>query len=405
VDPLAGLLPEVPRVKLPLHGVGHRPAGARTRTGWRALLALLREPRLLMWALYIVLIPFYVVPSGLPQPGDMLVVLIFPLALLGWNGRMNRQSLRAFRALVWFTVWVVAVNLTWAVILWSWGRDLLPPAFYVYNTAIFFSVLLLHHRFGDSFLRLTLYSVFAITMFQVAASFVYRQDSFRGSLFFSNPNQLGYFALLAACVISLLQARLKFGRLNSGIGLTGCAYLALLSASRSALVGVALLLVLLLFSNPRMIVVGCLFAAGLVFAGDTFTQAFDTSQARFVERRESKHGFFEGRGYDRLWAHKEYLLLGAGEGNVDRFAETTAIGKMEIHSSAGTILFSYGLVGTILFIWFLWRVIRGAQYRAILMLVPPLLYTVAHQGMRFTLLWVLLALFAIVKTPEPKATP
>jgi len=390
------LQPQTPR---------RRPARPRSRGGFlRAQLAALREPRLLLWFLYILLIPFYVVPSGLPQPGDLLVLLIFPLALLGWNGRLHRESLRSFRALTWFTGWVCAVNLAWAVILWSWGRDLLPPAFYVYNTAIFFSVLILYQRFGDAFLRVTLYSVFFVTMLQVVASFVLLQGGFRGSLFFSNPNQLGYFALLAACVISLLQDRLRFGRLNSSIGLTGCAYLALLSASRSALVGIALLLVLLL-SNPRLIVLGCLIAAGLVFAGDTFTQAFDTSQTRFLERRETKLGFFEGRGYDRVWENKQYLVLGAGEGNVGRFAETTAIGSMEIHSSAGTILFSYGLVGSLLFLIFLARVIRGASFRAILMLLPPLLYTVAHQGMRFTLLWVLLALFAILKTPDPKPTP
>ena len=70
---------------------------------------------------------------------------------------------------------------------------------------------------------------------------------------------------------------------------------------------------------------------------------------------------------------------------------------MEIHSSAGTILFSYGIVGALLFLVFTWRLIRGARARLVITLLPPLLYTGAHQGLRFTTLWVVLAAFVALK--------
>jgi hypothetical protein len=117
--------------------------------------------------------------------------------------------------------------------------------------------------------------------------------------------------------------------------------------------------------------------------------------------------FFEERGYDRIWRNQKYLLLGAGEGGLSRFDDTAYVKNMEIHSSAGTILFSYGIVGSILFLVFTWRVIRRARVRMMITLLPPLLYTGAHQGLRFTMLWVVLAVFVALKdevdTPRTKA--
>ena len=73
----------------------------------------------------------------------------------------------------------------------------------------------------------------------------------------------------------------------------------------------------------------------------------------------------------------------------------------EIHSSAATVLFSYGVVGATLFIVFIVRLMRGASLRSAMMLLPPVIYTVAHQGLRFSMLWIVLAVFAIVKEGDP----
>jgi hypothetical protein len=107
--------------------------------------------------------------------------------------------------------------------------------------------------------------------------------------------------------------------------------------------------------------------------------------------------FFEQRGYDRIWNNKEHVFFGAAEGSRYRWRESTRIRTAEIHSSAGTLLFSYGIPGILMFGLFLYRVIRGVRMRHGLMLLPALLYSVAHQGLRFTMLWVLLALFVALK--------
>jgi hypothetical protein len=247
--------------------------------------------------------------------------------------------------------------------------------------------------------------VFASVLLQVVASFIYRRGGARDSIFFDNPNQLGYYALLAACIVALMHRRLQFGVLKSSLTLMCCGYLAVISASRSAVAGIAILSILLIFSNPKMIVLASSAAIILVLFGGPFAGELNSLSQRVADKRNSEQSFFDSRGYDRILANKQYLLLGAGEQTRSRFADTTAIGGAEIHSSAGTLLFSYGIVGVVLFATFLWSLLRGAPLRSSLILMPPLVYTLAHQGLRFTMLWVLLALFLALKTSEVGSPP
>jgi len=367
--------------------------------------ALLRHPALLVWCLYVAATPFYIAPNGLPQPGDALIFVLVPAALASWNGRLNRTLGAPLRPLFWFIAWVFVVNYGWAVILWKFDRfkDYIAyPIFYTFNALVFLSALILYQRHKDTFLRLTAYTVLATVVFQVVASFFFsRKEGFRDSLFFNSPNQLGYYALLAACLIVLTQRKLNFGLVKSAIGVTGCAYLAVLSTSRAAIAGIAFLMFLLLFSNPRLIILASLAAVGLTTLGGPVKRAIDDAQRRStLSSRDS--GFAEERGYDRLWKFKEYLVLGAGEGDHRRF--DTRVQAREIHSSAAGVFFSYGIVGVALFVLFVVRLVRGATLRLSIMLIPPLIYTVAHQGLRFTMLWIVLAIFIALKAQVPVKT-
>lgn len=363
----------------------------------------MRRPALVTWAIYLLLIPLYIFPSGLPQPGDLLVLLVIPLALLHWNGKLGRGMRATMRALIWFTLWVCLVDYAWVFATGSFsvfGPDsfLLFPLYYIYNALIFLVALVLYRRLGDLFLRVTV----AVVMFTVFAQVLWLLTlgigGGRGTLFFNNPNQLGYYALLAATLIALTHRRLQLRLLISSLTLVCCGVLAVFSASRAAAGGVAVLLVLMLFSNPKILVAACLAGAAVVSGIGPVADAVEASHDRVLNRSaHSEASFFQERGYDRIWRNQQYLLFGAGEGGLSRFDDTAYVKNMEIHSSAGTILFSYGIVGALLFLVFTWRLIRGARARLVLALLPPLLYTGAHQGLRFTMLWVVLAVFVALK--------
>lgn len=380
----------------------------------REITRLMREPTLLLWSLFVFLIPFYVFSSGLPQPGDLLVVPLVLIALRSWNGRLDRGARRPLSALIAFTAWVIVVDWGWAIRLGNFGlfgpdTFLLFPVYYVYNTLVFLVVCVLYRRHGTRFLWLTLHVVFFTVLVQAGASFVlHRGHAFRGVGFFNNPNQLGFFALVAASIIALGKRWLGFGSIKTGIGLTVCLYLALLSASRAAVIGSGILFALTVISNPRRIAVVGLAILGLLAVGGPVSDALDQTQQRLAENRYPQLSFFQERGYDRILAHKEYWLVGAGEGGTGRFAETTVIGGTEIHSSAGTIFFSYGIVGVALFLAFLLRVVQGAAVRSMVILIPTLSYTIAHQGLRATPVWILFGVFVCIKhlqraAPVPRA--
>jgi hypothetical protein len=153
-------------------------------------------------------------------------------------------------------------------------------------------------------------------------------------------------------------------------------------------------------------VVACLAGAAMVSGVGPIADAIEASQDRVLNRgAHSDASFFQERGYDRIWRNQQYLVLGAGEGGLSRFDDTAYVKGMEIHSSAGTILFSYGIAGALLFLVFMWRLIRGARARLVITLLPPLLYTGAHQGLRFTMLWVVLAVFVALKDDADRLPP
>ena len=365
---------------------------------------LLRRPEVIVWCAFVICIPFYVFESGLPQPGDFLMLLLLPLALYGWNGRLLGVFARPFRALIVFTLWVVIVQYSWATILGNWGfhgKDtfLLFPVYYTFNALVMLVSLILYQRHGDTFLRLTAWCLLLSIGIQIVGSFFTFYNHLRDRVFFNNPNQLGYYAVLASCMIALLQRKLKLGFLITAIGLLGCVYLGLVSASRAAAGGAAVVLVVTLVSNPKIVLASIPLIAGLVFTGPV-AHAIESTERRVTVDQFPEYSFLEERGWGRIYDNPEYVVLGAGEGGTSRFRDSI-IGTHEIHSSAGMIIFSYGLVGTALFVWFVWRVLQGSSLGASLMLAPIVAFTVAHHGLRDSMLWMVLAMFLTLKHRAP----
>jgi hypothetical protein len=235
---------------------------------------------------------------------------------------------------------------------------------------------------------------------QVAVSFVFSRGSMRGEVLFNNPNQLGYYAMLSASILMMAHRRVGLTTVPLTVGMLAAAYLSLFSASRAALAGLVILLAIGFLSRLRSMLIAAVLAVPIIFSSP-FDAAIERTQDRVAN--DDSLGFFEERGYDRISAHPEYLVMGAGEGGFKRFEDSTAIGSHEMHSAYGTILFSYGIVGCVLFIVLCVQLVRGAPLRLMLMLLPAASYSVTHQGLRFTLLWVLLAFPMLMQAGRARA--
>jgi hypothetical protein len=371
----------------------------RTPVTLRAALAqvsrIRQDHRLLLWSLVVLLLPFYVFDSGLPQPADWIGFALLVVLLRTWNGRLLPPLARSLKSLLVFVLYVILVNLAWSGVMLTFSINakdgfLIAPTFYIFNALAFFTFLLMYQRYGEFLLWLTVRLVLASALLQFLLAFVARSARARSTVMFNNPNQLGYYALLSACIILLGQKRLKLSTLQVTLALVACSYLALLSASKAALISIGALGIALLVSKFRTIVVASIVFVVLIVTDNPFSAAIERAQHR-IETDQS-YGLIEERGYDRIMAFPEYWVVGAGEGAYARFIGISAIGAHELHSSMATLFFCYGIVGTLVFGAFLWRVMFGSGLRTWVIVGAGLAYGMTHQGLRFRLLWLLLGM-------------
>jgi hypothetical protein len=364
------------------------------------IIRIRRDLRLGLWSLVVLLFPFYVFNSGVPQPADLLGLALLPILLRSWNGRLPLPLVQPLKSLVMFMVYVFLVDLVWSFAMLTFSVNakdgfLMAPTFYIFNGMMFFTFLLMFQRYGEFLLWLTVRLVLVSVFIQLFLAFVMRGAIGRSTVMFNNPNQLGYYALLSACIILLGQKRLKLSTIQVTAGLAACSYLALLSASKAALASIGALGIALLISKLRTIVVASVVFAVLIFTNNPFSTAIDRAQERIDN--DQHYGFLEERGYDRITEYPEYWLMGAGEGAYRRFKETSLIGAHELHSSMATLFFCYGAIGTLLFAMYLWGTMRRAGLRAWVIVGSGFAYGMTHQGLRFRLLWLLLGMVCALR--------
>jgi hypothetical protein len=321
---------------------------------------------------------------------------LLPLAVVGWNWRFEARALRILRALIVFVGWVWIINYGWGIVterlsFTTFGHI---PLYYTFNTITVFIALVLARRHGENFIRVTYYATLTVALFLVAASSFHRGDGgIRASLFFNNPNQLGYWSLLAATTIVVCHRKLRFGIARTLAGLLASIYLAVLSGSRAAVGGILILSLLLVVASPRVLIAAVVASLALVVLGGDPADALDPQGLKALQRGSRGTSFSDERAYSRIWKYKEYVLIGAGESANDRFAQEGQHVR-EIHSTVGTVIFSYGIVGFVLFVRLCLRLVRGLNVRMAILLLPVMMYSVAHQGLRFSMFWIVIALFA-----------
>ena len=358
----------------------------------RTVFAALGSPLLLLWLIYLMAAPFYVFPSGTPQPADYLMVGLIALTTLTLGGRYLPLAVPAVRFHASFAIYAFLLTLVWTGL--GVQRALIHPTFHFYNFLVFATALALYGRHRRRFLLVTAYGVAlsvilqgALSRFVTVASDFYG-GSARATVFFNNPNQLGYFALLSASLLVVGARYLGLSLLVTSLGFAASVYLALISLSKAAIF--ATLLLAVIFSAKRLSVLA---AASVLLIVGFFTTDIAPSVVERASMRMSNIGQQEddslaGRGYDRIFNHPQYLLFGAGEGGYRRFRSEI---PGEIHSTIGTVLFSYGLIGSGFLLAFLMSLVRGSPIQTWLFLVPLFLYGLTHNGLRFTLMWILFA--------------
>lgn len=350
--------------------------------------------------------PFYFFNSGTPQIADF--ILVIGLSIYFIKNKLKIKNVGKIKnTLIILLLLITFINVLQFIFLRQTynvtARNLFPVLFYTYNVLVFILItdtLRVSVRKNSNVMALGIY-LSILLQFIAALLGMGKSAGTREVLFFNNPNQLGYFALLMVSIFTVLPSKYKNNNTFTYSLLLMSMYLVLLSGSRSTLVGIFILAILIIYRDGVRIDAKKLMAVSLFFVLVIGTYGY-TQQYLFKiqERDEYKRGntFFNElqiRGYDRILLYPEYTLFGAGEVYHSRF--NRSFHQLEIHSAFGTMLFSYGILGLYLFIMLIYKVIgRNIYYFSAL--IPVLLYNVTHQGIRFTQFWILLAVVYAVKS-------
>lgn len=352
-------------------------------------------------ALYLFGRMFMVFGSGRPQPADLglAVGLLFAL-------RPNDVAAvaRAAPAYVAFVGWVGLINGVWGLLRGvSWYA--MPFVFQIYNLAIVALVMKARLASPARFDAAIELAVRAAAWAQVGILLSSGQ-MFRASGTFRQSNQLAYWSV---CLLALyLSVQPKRRATRDLVVVAPLAWTALASTSRAGLVAFALLAGSWLFSLLRNSPFRLAYLAGLGLVALLATTlpafgdyVFELEVADHIENRFTKDSATDEvalRNTDRISAYPSYAVVGAGEGDFARFPHSLPI---EIHSTPMTILFSYGILGVLTFGSFLQGLLRRATWIQRMAVASMLLYSVTHNGLRFTFFWATLG--AILAQPRVDA--
>lgn len=357
-----------------------------------------RLPQVLLF-IYLTLKPIYLWSSGLPQVADMFMVAFIVQQLL--SRQRNPQSIRTrsfILAVTFFAYWTALVNVVAAFAVGEPGSFLTSTLMVCYNGAVSIAVLGYALQHGRAALRGIYFGALISLLIQlVLVALSTATGGARATGTFNNPNQLAYHALLVLCILLISHDVIHPPIWHTIVGTFSAVFLTAFSLSRAGLLGVGVVLVGAILWPPGgssdkralrrvLLTAVCLFS-GLLISTELVTSSQWFQDVSLRADKEDPRGFENTRGYNRIFEHPQYWITGAGEGANSRFGSTN-----ELHSTLGNVQLSYGAIGLLLYLVIIFMTMKAARFRFAYTIMGILVYGLAHNGIRHSLAWMLLAL-------------
>ncbi|WP_214480826.1 O-antigen ligase family protein [Bacillus sp. SM2101] len=358
------------------------------------------------YVMYFTLKPFYLFSSGSLQIADFILLATFGILLIGLNGKFLAPEpvMLILKVALFFCLYVVFINVIWGIINQEWSAYFKNSLFYIFNFFAMLMVVGLYKVYDVAFLRASALAVQLSIITQFLLFIIYGGfSSSRMVLFFNNPNQLGYYAILIAALLLALKAYVIYKPLYF-ISLFSSLVICLISLSKAAMLAYLLIFIPTLVKRFSMkngkwiktlfILLLIIIPIGVVFQDEIVNNPLTTNVVERINKiGQDKDDSLGGRGYDRIFNHINYLIFGAGEGLYDRFE--SQINK-EIHSTIGNLVFSYGIVGLFIFIFIIFYIEKVEGFKNISSIIGLMFYGLFHNGIRNTMLWIFLMILLII---------
>lgn len=344
-----------------------------------------------IWAIYLIVYPFYFFEEGNPQIADVFGVLLIFANLKSILTSINTN--RFTKNLFLFVIYAFIVNTIWMLIL---GDSILikSSVFYLYCYLI---TLVIFNKIKErSFLLITLKALSITLIVQAILWPLIKSQGVRTHMFFNNPNQLALWGICLLIIIYVLVRILKVKEIYSISLFILCSFFIIISASRAALLScIVFWLFYIIKSRKHFMIFAFVTVIGIIFINYNYDfkinnfAALEYNADRFSKNELTGNRSFGGRGYGRIIENPQYLLFGAGEGEYERFNE-----DMELHSILANILFCYGLIGFVLYLGAFASFTKKMSTEVFVVLFIIAFFSIVHMTLRIPLFWITL-LFVI----------
>lgn len=355
-----------------------------------------------MLQVYIIFSIFYLFKSGYPQIADIILACGIAYGFIQ-NIRVKNSYAPSLRfVILTFAFYTFFINIIHYLFLPDL-RFILSSMYYLFNALVFIFLIRIAYKSPEMYQKILYNGIIVTVLLQGFLALVMPMtEGPRLVGTFNNPNQITYWALISFCLLVILKYGKKLETLDT-ILIAVLGFIILSALSKAGIVVYFFFCIALLFStmlnSAQKMFISLLLLALMLFALLNFdqvaqrlhnVQVFSEALSRVSDIGGQTDDSLSGRGYDRIVEHPEYIFLGAGEGGYKRFGGITIKGH-ELHSGPGTILFSYGLAGTLLFCLFLYAVFKRLPPMMWILLVGLMMYGMTHQNFRNTYFWVFMA--------------
>ena len=339
--------------------------------------------RLFLFAL--LLSPLYFFKSGIPQIADYIYA--FSLIPYLYNFRYLKIIFNTWpKTLVLFILWVAIVSTFWFIYLSD--INFLKPFFYYGFNFIITSTLLIYLAKDQKYLN-KITNILFFSSAIVLISMITKLGLYRNTGTFNNPNQLAIFGLFLMSTIQLIN-NYDIPKKSKDLFIYFTGFICVLfSLSLTAILPTPFFIICSILKN-RIKITSLLLSLVLLLTPFFILYTIPIGGRMFdrIDRTGEKiEEFFVVRGLIKVQENPQYLFLGAGEAQTERFGN-----KQEIHNLPANVFFSYGIVGISLLGYTLFLILNPFTIQNVLLLLPIGFYSLTHMALRGTFIWILMAI-------------
>ena len=360
--------------------------------------------------LYFALKPLYLWDSGMLQISDLLLVFFIAVFIFRTKGCFNfkqEESAKLFRYISLLVTYQFSINFIWYVFIQDFSL-LKSSVYYIFNAITFTFTVLITQDLGIDIVKKMIAKGAVLSIIITLAGMLIYTGTSRATGFFNNPNQLGYYSIIVLTVLLYLKNYLS--KVEQIVVFLGSIVATFASLSKAAIISVFILISVysLIYSEKKTfknmvfkIAAITLIGLALYWLFYSDSDIINNNRTLYLTRyrilhmaEENDSNLTDGRGYGRVRELGTHILWGMGEGAYSRF---TVKHNSEVHSTFISLLVSYGIIGFLSYIFFFVKCIKkpGRTIRNIALLSGVFCYSISHNGIRNTLLWILLALMFI----------